>query len=214
MKGQFNNFCRYELKERKSQRKPISINSIKGQDMQHDYFWYYVAAGSVLLIIFLIRLARRNRHDYHYNDYYYQDHGLAPIVPDSAHGQRIDYRQDPAHSGSQTDFHFFSRRFMNEIDRILERCQQAANRDDLEEAERLAHSALRKVDRNLGRDHWYAFHALGWLGQLRYRAGYLVEAREYWEKAVQVGQEWHNKLGEDLSRTEEDLERCINLLGF
>lgn len=184
--------------------------------MQHENFWFYVVAAVVVLGIIILRLARKNRHEYRYNDYYYQDMGLAPIPVYSgpSAGNPANIRQDQAHNSSQTDFNFYERRFMNEVDRILERCQQAFNRDDLDEAERLAESALRKVDSNLGRDHWYAFHALGWLGQLRYRAGYLVEAREYWEKAVQVGKEWPRKLGDDLARTEDDLDRCINMLGF
>lgn len=171
--------------------------------MNYEHYFYY--AAGVLVLVFVLR-AIMDRLDSRENSHF-TSMGLAPIRADH------EVYQDPQRQ-SQTDFEFFSKRFMTEIDSLLSACQQASNRDDLGEALRLATKALHQIDINLGRDHWYAVHALSWIGHLKYREGYLVEARDHWQIALNVGQEWPHKVGQDLEKVKEDLARCVDLLGF
>ncbi|MCB9466693.1 MAG: tetratricopeptide repeat protein [Candidatus Obscuribacterales bacterium] len=178
--------------------------------MHHDYFWYYVAiaAGALLLIFKVIRSRRKQ-------DYYYHP-GLAyyPAEVQDEYSFYDGQGGSQSQSRSHADFSFFERRFMNEIDNVLAACQRAEEEERWEDAEAYARSALRKTDRNLGRDHWYAVHALAWLGHLSYREGRYSEAREYFEKAVCIGKEWYVKVAPDLIRIEKDLAKCTDLLGF
>ena len=178
--------------------------------MHHDYFWYYVAiAAGVLLLLFKFMHSRRKQ------DYYY--HPGQTYYPDEVQNEYSFYDGQGGHRSqtrSHADFSFFERRFMNEIDNVLAACQRADEEERWEDAEAYARSALRKVDRNLGRDHWYAVHALAWLGHLSYRDGRYSEAREYFEKAVCIGKEWYSKVAPDLLRIEKDLAKCTDLLGF
>ncbi|MDZ4834729.1 MAG: hypothetical protein SGJ27_13205 [Candidatus Melainabacteria bacterium] len=75
--------------------------------------------------------------------------------------------------------------------RHMDRCADATyKRRDYTEAEAFALAALREVNINMKRDHWYAPFVLNWLGYLRYEQGFSVEARDYWEQAEQGALEW------------------------
>lgn len=90
--------------------------------------------------------------------------------------------------------------------RHMERSTEALEvRDDYVESEAFALAALHEINRGMKRDHWYAPYVLNRLGYLRYKQGFTVEARDYWEQAEQCALEWFEQCHDVLQEIRHNL---------
>ncbi|MBX9666910.1 MAG: tetratricopeptide repeat protein [Candidatus Obscuribacterales bacterium] len=94
-------------------------------------------------------------------------------------------------------------------------CSAARKRQDKEEAEKQCELALTEVQNELRRDHWYTAEVLNMLACLRYDHGFYTEARDVWEEAEQICEEWPTKHTDEVLKTiRNNLKQVRGTLGF
>lgn len=94
-------------------------------------------------------------------------------------------------------------------------CSAARKRHAKDEAEEQCQLALAEVHKVLRRDHWYCAEVLNMLGCLRYDHGFYTEARDLWEEAEQICEEWQTKQTEEVLKTvRNNLKQVRGTLGF
>ncbi len=93
-------------------------------------------------------------------------------------------------------------------------CSAARKRHAKDEAEEQCQLALTEVHSGLRRDHWYAAEVLNMLACLRYDHGFYTEARDIWQEAEQICEEWPKQTEEVLKTVRNNLKQVRGTLGF
>lgn len=179
--------------------------------MSYDSYWVLGIAVTFIVLGIMIIRARQRRNYYSYNQYDYNygyQQQFQPARPIPRQDDMFSWEQ------SQTDFNFYERRFKNEVDNLLRKCEEAERERDFNEALRLAYLAEEKINTCLGRDHWYAIKVLTKLGYLHYHEGNLVEARDIWQCVIEIASEWPDRCRDDVCYVNLELGKCIDRLGF
>lgn len=117
-------------------------------------------------------------------------------------------------SQTQTDFKFFERKAMEEIDQLINEAHRLSNEDNCEEAESKMQKALAIANEKLKKDHHHQVRVLTWLGYLANQRGDRLQANEYWERALVIASEWDGKCDKDVSYIEDHLRKNRDYLGF
>lgn len=146
--------------------------------------------------------------------------GMSLMVHPDADGLRVNgawLNEVIYYTGDPNPFHGTRNSVRNAQSRarsLQEKCRAARKEQNWESAEELIESAFQELNSGMRQDHWYAADLFHEIGKVRYEQGRYVEAREFWEKAEMVCQEWPTMCHNITPTVESNLKLVRGMLGF
>lgn len=97
---------------------------------------------------------------------------------------------------------------------LYDQCGALRRQHKYQEAEERIREALNVVSAGIKRDHWFTAEVLNQLACVRYEQAFYSDAREIWQQAEQVCQEWPSQCQSTLVQIQDNLKLVRGMLGF
>lgn len=107
-----------------------------------------------------------------------------------------------------------SNQFSSKARAALDRSKASNNGLEHSRAEDEAREAIREISTHLGRDHWMLAEAHNLLAEALFSQGKSLDARDHWDTAEMIAEEWPETCKAILVEIEKNQEKARRRMGF